>query len=102
MFNPNGTLKRDSVTANGVYRTTIYSYKADNSRIITVADPLSHVTISSYDNCGRLNTRSDYLNNTVSCKGDHAEIIIVTINFFLIRNKINHYKLKFQLYYFLI
>ncbi|NLJ43460.1 MAG: hypothetical protein GX431_07355, partial [Bacteroidales bacterium] len=65
-YNINGTLKRDSATANGVYRTNIYSYETDNIRIKTTKDPLSHTTTNAYDSYGRLYTQTDYLSNTLT------------------------------------
>ena len=65
-YNTNGTLKRDSVTANGVYRTNIYTYETDNIRIKTTKDPLLHITANTYDSYGRLFTKADYLSNTLT------------------------------------
>jgi YD repeat-containing protein len=65
-YNANGTLKRDSVTAGGVYRTNIYTYETNGVRIKTVTDPLSHTTTNTYNSYGRLSTRADYLGNTLT------------------------------------
>jgi RHS repeat-associated protein len=65
-YNTNGSLKRDSITAGGVYRTNIYTYETNGVRIKTITDPLSHTTTSTYDNYGRLSTRADYLGNTLT------------------------------------
>jgi len=69
-YNPNGTLKRDSITANGSYRTTIYTYESNSIRIKTIKDPLSHTTTFNFDSYGRLQTKSDYLNNTLTYQYD--------------------------------
>jgi RHS repeat-associated protein len=82
IYNTTGTISSETATANSVSRTTIYTYKADNIRINTITDPLSHVTTSNYDNYGRLNTRSDYLNNTVTYQyDDMGREIVVTSTF---------------------
>jgi RHS repeat-associated protein len=59
-YNTNGTLKRDSITANGTYRTTIYSYETNGVRIKTVTDPLSHTITNTYNTYGRLATKAYY------------------------------------------
>jgi YD repeat-containing protein len=65
-YNTNGTLKRDSATANGVYRPNIYTYETDNIRVKTTKDPLLHTTTNTYDSYGRLYTQADYLGNTLT------------------------------------
>jgi len=69
-YNSNGTLKRDSVTVGGVYRTNIYTYESNGVRIKTITDPLSHTATITYDACGRLQAVKDYLNNTLSYQYD--------------------------------
>jgi len=66
MYNGNGTLKRDSATANGVYRTNIYTYQTNGVRVATTKDPLAHTTTFSYDDYGRLSAKADFLNNTLT------------------------------------
>ena len=69
-YNSNGTLKRDSITANGSYRTTVYTYETNSIRIKTIKDPLSHTTTLNYDSYGRVQTKADYLNNTITYQYD--------------------------------
>lgn len=66
IYNPNGTLKKETVTAGGVARSVSYTYKADSIRIHTATDQLAHTTISNYDAYGRLYTSQDYLGNTMT------------------------------------
>ena len=70
-YNTNGTLSSETLTASGVSRTTSYTYESDNIRIKTVTDPLSHVSTNTYDSYGRLLTRKDYLNNTITYAYDN-------------------------------
>lgn len=70
-YNINGNLKRDSITAGGVYRTNIYTYETNGVRIKTITDPLSHTTTNTYDSYGRLSTRADYLGNTLTYTYDN-------------------------------
>jgi len=65
-YNSNGTLKRDSTTANGVYRTNIYTYQTNGVRVATTKDPFAHTTTFSYDDYGRLSAKADFLNNTLT------------------------------------
>jgi RHS repeat-associated protein len=69
-YNPNGTLKRETGTANGVSRSKSYTYESDSIRTYSSTDQLSHVITKAYDIYGRIDTLQDYFGNTVTYQYD--------------------------------
>jgi len=43
---------------------TNYTYDSNGVNVLTVTDPLGHITTNTYDGYGRIYTTKDYLNNT--------------------------------------
>jgi len=64
-YTPNGSIKKELITANSKSRATKYSYYSDSIRIATVIDPLLRKTSNNYDSYGRLSTEQSYLNQTL-------------------------------------
>jgi RHS repeat-associated protein len=62
-YNSNGTFQSETATSNGVSRSNSCTYMADNIRVYTSTDQLSHTSTNAYDNYGRLYTQQDYLGN---------------------------------------
>jgi RHS repeat-associated protein len=68
----NGNLQTLTATANGKTRSNSYTYEADNIRIHSTTDQLSHTTTNSFDSYGRLSTQLDYLGtNTMTYQYDN-------------------------------
>lgn len=70
IYNPNGTLKKETSTANSSSRSNSYSYESDSIRLYITTDYLLHAITKSYDTKGRLYTTQDYLGNTLTYQYD--------------------------------
>ena len=69
-YTPNGSLKKETLTAGTNSRTNKFTYESDSIRIHSTTDPLYHTLTNAYDNFGRLHTQQDYLGNIITYQYD--------------------------------